>query len=62
VNEKCQVTQKRLYSEEGKRRRTSGIISVVTGQHKSMEKQRPQRKVASSSKPNPWLPSQGRGN
>jgi hypothetical protein len=40
MNEKSQVTKKRLYSKERKRRRVSGTRKDVTGQLKSTEKQK----------------------
>jgi hypothetical protein len=44
MNEKSQVTQERLCSEERKGERTSGITKEVAKQQKSMEKQRQHRK------------------
>jgi hypothetical protein len=50
MSHKSQVTQERLYSEERKRGRILEIMKEMTGQKKSMEKLRQQRKSANSSK------------
>jgi hypothetical protein len=44
MNEKSQLTQQRLCSEEGKRRRASGRMEEVTAQLKSTEKLKNNRK------------------
>jgi hypothetical protein len=51
VNKTSQITQERLYSEERKGGRASGIMKEVAGQQKIREKQRHQRKAANKSKP-----------
>jgi hypothetical protein len=43
VNEKSQVTQDRLYSEERKKGSASRNMKAVTGQQKNIEKQRQQK-------------------
>jgi hypothetical protein len=47
VNEKNQVTKKRLYSEVQKRKRTSGITKEVAGHQKGSDKSRKQSQASS---------------
>jgi hypothetical protein len=54
VNEKSKVTQKRLHSEERKRRKALGITKEVAGQEKSTEKRGKQFQT------HHWLSRRGR--
>jgi hypothetical protein len=56
MNERSQVTWKKLCSEDRSRGRASGFTKEVAGQQKSMKKARQQRKTAYSSVPLSWLP------
>jgi hypothetical protein len=61
MNEKSQVTQDRLYSEEKKRGRTSESHTWWSGQQESTEKLGEKMKAANSSKPHPQVPRRRMG-